>query len=372
MVLNKAFLLFLRLGLYFVEPTENDVIFMASLNCENWEDIKELSIKQAVSSILLDGINSVYEIGGNKAVNSLIPTYWWKQFILEWTSFSLNTETRNKQQELIMNEMGDLWSKGGCKVMIMKGLANGLYYPKPFHRTPGDIDCFLFNDYDKGNNIAVMAGASINEEWYKHSEIYYKGEVFENHKYLIPIRDNKDSRLLEEELKKSLEDVSLVNYPGSRCYIPTPQFCAMFLTIHAFEHFLYEGMRMKQLLDWAMFLQKDQNSVDWDNYYSFCDRYKLRKFSDGITAICINNLGVTIFNKDIVFSNIYADKILHSIFFDDDYVYCEGKGKWYNRYHVVKNIIQHRWKFEELYDQSIWSRLWQEGRGLLFRTEQGC
>ena len=65
-------------------------------------------------------------------------------------------------------------------------------YPKPEHRSPGDIDCYLMNDkvyretvsgYQLGNDIARAAGAKVDESWYKHSVISYKGETFENHQY---------------------------------------------------------------------------------------------------------------------------------------------------------------------------------------------
>ena len=61
----------------------------------------------------------------------------------------------------------------------------------------------------------------------------------------------------------------------------------MFLTYHACAHFITEGLRLKQVLDWAVFLQKEQDNVDWDEFYAFCDRHHLRRFAEAITTICV-------------------------------------------------------------------------------------
>ena len=52
-------------------------------------------------------------------------------------------------------------------------------------------------------------------------------------------------------------------FPDSEILLPPVQWNAMFLTYHACAHFLSEGLRLKQILDWAMFLKKEQNNVDW-------------------------------------------------------------------------------------------------------------
>ena len=45
--------------------------------------------------------------------------------------------------------------------------------------------------------------------------------------------------------------------PRTDVLLPPPIFNAIFLTYHAQAHFLEEGLRLKQLLDWAMFLKRD-------------------------------------------------------------------------------------------------------------------
>ena len=86
--------------------------------------------------------------------------------------------------------------------MVMKGQANSLMYPHPEHRSPGDIDCYLFENYQLGNIIAKKEGAIVDEGWYKHSQISYKGELFENHLFFVHTREGKRSKRLQKELER--------------------------------------------------------------------------------------------------------------------------------------------------------------------------
>ncbi len=210
----------------------------------------------------------------------------------------------------------------------------------------------------------------MDESWYKHSEISYKGEIFENHRFFLPVRDGKESKELDRELRKSLESGILKKYPGSVCYVPSTQFCAMFLTAHACGHFLFEGLRLKQVLDWAMFIRYEQKRINWSSFYDFCDRYHFRKFADAMNDICCNLLGIEISNKLVVTESVYSKRIVDSILYDNDYVYSEGGNKWKIRYHLIRNLFHYRWKFEEIYDQNVWLRLFKDVRGFLFHKEE--
>ena len=129
--------------------------------------------------------------------------------------------------------------------MVFKGQASGTMYPQPQHRSPGDIDCYLFEDYVRGNDIAREAGAKVDEGWYKHSQILYKGEMFENHQFFVHTRDGKRGKRLEKELEEALKVDKTQFLPlTTNTILPPTQWTAMFLTYHAFAHFISEGLRL--------------------------------------------------------------------------------------------------------------------------------
>ena len=146
-------------------------------------------------------------------------------------------------------------------------------------------------------------------------------------------------------------------------------FNALFLTYHALTHFLEEGLWLKQILDWAMFLKHNAGKVDWNEYYSLCERFYFRRFSDVMNDIAVNYIGVKVDNSDIITNSPYTEKVLHSALYDKDFVFGSGQGKWANRLHIVKNLFKYHWKYKEIYQHSILRQLWFYAMGYVFKTE---
>lgn len=353
------------------------------MSLKDWQELRAMADKQSVSAIVFDGLNTLVAEYGKEEIAPKIPMGEWQLFVYDWIGVMTQVEFRNKQQLAVLEDLSSKWKGRGCWVMVMKGLASGMMFPKPQHRSPGDIDCYLINNnddenvkgYQIGNKVAREVGAKVDESWYKHSVISYKGETFENHQYFVHTRDGKRGKQLNQELVEELkvqgswfmdERAKLTEYT----YMPPVQWNAMFLTYHACSHFVSEGLRLKQILDWAMFLKSHQNDVNWPEFYAFCERNHLRRFADAMTAIAVNYLGIKVTqDSQITTESPYAEKILHNTLYDDDYVFSSGESGWKNRWHIVKNLFKYRWKYEEIYQQSVWKQLWWYVSGFMFKTE---
>ncbi len=354
----------LRLGLGTSSIEKENLSDFIMLTSDQWVTLGETARNQGVLGILLDGIDKLENTrnGFTRKLNV--------NQKLEWIGEVIQIEESNRQQTLMMNDLADKWYQEGIRIMVMKGQANGLLYPNPLHRSPGDIDCYLFENYVRGNVIARNVGANVDEGWYKHSQISYKGEMFENHQYFVHTREGKRSKLLQKELTDALKTDKWDYFPNSCICLPPAQWNAMFLTYHSCAHFITEGLRLKQVLDWAMFLQKEHEKVNWEQFYVYCNRHHLRRFADAITAICVKNLGIQVNNSVITAESPYADKTLLSALYDDDYIYGAGESQWGGRWHLIKSLFKYRWKYEEIYQQSVWKQLWWYVSGYLFHTEK--
>lgn len=364
--MEKELFALLQLGLAITTTEEENLSDFIVLTADKWVRIGDLARKQGVLGIMLDGVDKL-ETTRYGLTRELTAAQK-----LEWIGEVLQIEQRNCQQIVVMNDLACKWKRQGCRVMVMKGQANGVFYPKPEHRNPGDIDCYLFENYARGNDIARQEGANVDESWYKHSVINYKGETFENHQYFVHTRDGKRGKRLNQELVEQLKDKSeeIRVIPGTVVEMPPVQWTAMFLTYHACAHFISEGLRLKQILDWVMFLKVHQEDVDWTAFFAFCDRNHLRVFADTMNAIVVKYLGIKVKSESFdVKESPYADKIMHSALYDEDYVFNSGKSGWANRLHIVKNMFHYRWKYEEIYQTSVWQQLWWYISGYLFKTE---
>ncbi len=362
--MEKELFALLRLGLGNTTPEQENLLDFIMLPAAQWTRIGELAQEQGVLGVMLDGIDCL-DATGYGATRELS-----KEQKLEWIGNVLNGyEASNQHQMRVIDDLQKRWAEAGLRMMVMKGQAMGTYYPNPKHRATGDIDCFLFDDYTKGNEVAKSFADNVDEHWYKHSVISYKGESIENHQFFVHTRDGKRSKRLNGVLVDSLKSDDYLLLPGTEAMLPPPMFNALFLTYHALSHFLEEGLRLKQVLDWAMFLKRDADKVDWNEFYRLAEEFHLKRFADVATDIAINYLGVKLSDKQIVSSSSYTQKVIESTLNDKEYVFSSGKSGWANRWHIVTNIFKYRWKYHDIYQSSVLRQLWFYFIGFLFKTE---
>ena len=361
--MEKELFALLRLGLGNSTLEIENLSDFIMMSAKQWERLGEKALEQGVMGIVLDGVEQL-EASPYGPTRELT-----QQLKLEWIGQVLQIEQGNHQQIKVMTQIADKMAAEEIKMMVIKGQVNGLMYPNPSHRSPGDIDCYLFGNYSKGNDILRQQGAKVDEGWYKHSQISYNDELIENHLFFVHTREGKRSKRLQKELEQALQVKEWSTFPESKVLLPPVQWNAMFLTYHACAHFLSEGLRLKQILDWTMFLKKEQNNVEWKAFYEYCDRYHFRRFVDAMTAISVKYLGVAVDNPEITTESPYTEKILKSTLYDDDYIYNAGENIWKSRWHVIRSLFKYRWRYEEIYEESVWKQLWWYASGFLLHTE---
>lgn len=368
--MEKILFTLIRLGIGTSSLEKEDISDLLIFSEKQWVKLEEMTRNQGISAIVLDGLRVIMDTLGEGCFNCSREKKFWSGFILSWAYGVVEQgyEAGNSHQLLVIDELQKRWADAGMKMMVMKGMAMGTYYPIPKHRCPGDIDCYLFDGYAKGNEIAKSFADDVDEGWYKHSVISYKGETIENHQYFVHTREGERSKRLNQELEKQLNNVEYNTLPGTGALLPPPMFNALFLTYHALAHFLEEGLRLKQILDWAMFLKQDADKVDWTEYYRLCDQYHFRRFAYIMTDLAVNHVGVELKNPQIVAESHYTKKVLRSTLYDNDYVF-NGKGGWSNRWHILKNLIKYRWRYNDIYQRSIIVQAWYYVTGYLFKTE---
>lgn len=359
--MEKEFFALLRIGLGNKTAEEENLSDFIMMSASQWERIGELAQEQGVLGVMLDGIHRL-DMTGYGATRELS-----KEQKLEWIGNVVNGyEARNQHQMQVINDLQKRWAESGLKMMVMKGQAMGTYYPNSKHRAPGDIDCYLFDGYAKGNETAKVWADKVDEGWYKHSVISYKGETIENHQYFVHTREGKNSKRLNQHLVDTLKVDAFDSIPGTDVLLPPVMFNAVFLTYHALAHFLEEGLRLKQILDWAMFIKRDADKVDWKEFCKICDMFHFRRFADVMNDIAANLLGVEF---ELATASPYTEKVLRSTLYDKDYVFGSGQSGWANRWHIVRNLFKYRWKYHDIYQHCVFRQLWYYGIGFILKTE---
>ena len=361
--MKDAFLTLLQLGIGAIIAPNDKCLTLLDLSMQQWRDVMALAERQGVAAIAFDGVQKLHDAYGKRIKAAGGTPAEWMQWVFECTGMMTLYEQRSQQQQKVIEELAEIWGHEGIQMMVFKGQANATFYPVPNHRATGDIDCWLFGEAEKGDEIAKAHGADVSFDWYRHSKIAYAGETIENHRVMSHTRGGKKRKEMECELRELANDNQ--NFIG-KALRPSPQFDACFLTYHGLHHFISEGLRIKQVLDWAMFLQKEQNMVDWNQFNDFCNRYKLDRFAAVMNFIASEYLGVQLKSSDIHVDGNYAEKILHSALYDDDYLFNSGKGDWTVRWLLVKNMLtRDKWKYRDIAQQNAWMQLLRSSLGFL-------
>ena len=367
----QLFILLLRLGIGTIKASDKECEALLALSMGQWQELMELADRQGMNAIVFDGAQRIFEVYSEEIRAAKDSQEEWIQWVLECGGIMNAYEQLSLMQRRVIGEVAETLHQNGIRMVVFKGQANASLYPVPIHRAKGDIDCYLFGEADKGDSLLKGMGAKVENNWYRHSKVYYHGETIENHRVLSHTRGSKTKKRMERELLRMLQSSELKNLEGcGRALMPTAQFNACFLIYHALHHFTSEGLKMKQITDWAMFLKECQGEVDWKAFNEFCKRYKLERFASAMNYIAIERLGIVPTTEGIVTDGTYADRILRSTLYDDENLFNSGKSDWTVRYLLVKNMLtRDRWKYRDIAQQNVLHHLWENISGYLFERE---
>lgn len=313
----------------------------------DWKWIYKMAARQGILAIVYDGLAVLIDAGVIPADKQ--PE---RALKLQWGFNVVKIEQRFEQQKRVAVELADIYAEHNIRTVVLKGLAAAQYYPVQNHRPCGDLDCFLMGEYERGNQICEQIKADVKRDYYKHSHIVYKGLIIENHQFCTAIRGSKRAKNFERELQKLLPAGQTTLIGDSHLEAPDPLFDALFLTIHAWGHFLTEGIALRHLVDWMMLLDKHEQDIDWTKFKVIAaarDRGMLR-FAESMIA-----LAHFVADPSQVLSD--ADShLLQSILYDQDKINNKGYSAWMGRVMLVKNALCSDWKYKAYSEQSSFGR----------------
>lgn len=321
----------------------------------DWRLIQIIAEQQGLSAIVLDGIDRITSHSAKSMIE--IPL----ELKMEWIGDVLqNYEQRYVAYENAIASLAGFYNTHGFKMMVLKGYACSLDWPKPEHRPCGDIDVWLFGQQkDADKALAGNKNLRIDGGQHHHTVFDWQGFAVENHYDFINVYHHPSHRGIETILKNlGKDDTHYVEIGGEKVYVPSPNLHALFLFRHALNHFASIGINLRNVLDWAFFVEKHTKEIDWNWLLEMIDEYYMREFFGCINAICVDDLGFS----DSIFPSVqYLPKIKKRVLNDilnPEFTIEEPDGycrKWIHKYRRWKG---NRWKQKLCFKESAWSVFW--------------
>ena len=247
----------------------------------DWDIIFKSSSKQGVMGVAYDGLmHNIEELKIEKKI------------LYAWAANVEAMELRYQKQYQTAKNLLEIYNHHQLHVLILKGIGLSIYYPSPSHREGGDIDIYLFDDFEKGNQIIeqkgikVLRGDSVNP---KHTVFNFQHTLIENHEWFLT--DNpylRKNKYLETQLKKHihLTFCEQSNIGNQVVYYPSPTFNAYYLAAHMSSHLLTSNVSLRHLCDWALFVDKHYHQIDFEEvtyHFKKTDLYKAYQVLTSLT-----------------------------------------------------------------------------------------
>ena len=335
----------------------------------DWRNVLILAQKQGVRGLAYEALELL------KQENAGCGSFPDRTTLMQWYAQTAFVEKKIAQHVALAKDFAELWKQHGIKTIVFKGLAHSRYYPRAEHREFGDFDCYLIDAYGEcayrqGNEVARKKGLTVDDGWYKHSHITYKKLTIENHQFFTSARRGGTDLALHKYIVEAIGNGSqLERLDGTDIYVLPLEAEGLFMLYHSLTHFLVEGINLRHFVDWACWIKTNQDKVEWTEFYSLCKRFRLDGFADVLNTIAVKFLGVEQYDKHIFADSEFAERTIMSALYDDTSIYNHGKGRWYERLHVISNAFRYSWKYKDVAHYSMIGYVWQFVYGFLRRKD---
>ena len=284
-VVQKQFLELLRAGLWGGCP--DVTLFQGEVN---WKAIFKISREQAVQVLVADGMEALPE--------HLAPK---KETIYKVAIRRTTNSLAYKVQKSLINRITTLFNEEGIPSILLKGQGVAQNYQKPESRMCGDIDIYVgMDNFHKACEILRREGAEelIHQDEHEfHIAFDLDDKTIEVHKKSDVIRGRKlndslqkwtashlDAKLAAGTLPKWNNDGTLIN-------IPDPTYNAFYIIHHAVRHMIGEGIGLRHVCDWMIFLHTHQDQIDKEELKAKLAEYKMATAWGQFGALATKYLG---------------------------------------------------------------------------------
>lgn len=266
---------------------------------EDWMGVHDESERQAVTGILLHGIDRL-------PVEQRPP----QDILLQWIGVGQMIEQRNHLMDKRCIELLTKLKDAGLTPTILKGQGIAQLYGKELRplRQSGDIDVYVDCGLKKALAFAKSQGQEKVEWDYKHLhlKIWDDTEV-ELHYHVEVLLNLWKNRKLQKWFKEhqnaifNANDNLDLNSNTDRTndtngfVTPTVEFNVFYILLHIYRHFLYEGVGFRQIIDYYFVLKNLNDNLNVNESYAYkaVREFGMTRFAKGLMWVMHEALGMS-------------------------------------------------------------------------------
>lgn len=266
---------------------------------EDWMGVYDESERQAVTGILLHGIDRL-------PVEQRPP----QDILLQWIGVGQMIEQRNHLMDKRCIELLTKLKDAGLTPTILKGQGIAQLYGKELRplRQSGDIDVFVDCGQKKALAFAESQGQEKVEWDYKHLhlhlwddteiEMHYRVEVLlnlrKNRKLQKWFKEHETELFAHANDNLNLKANTNLTNDTNRLVTPTVEFNVFYILLHIYRHFLYEGVGFRQIIDYYFVLKNLNDNLNVNESYAYkaVREFGMTRFAKGLMWVMHEALGM--------------------------------------------------------------------------------
>ncbi|HBJ76822.1 MAG TPA: hypothetical protein DDY68_03090 [Porphyromonadaceae bacterium] len=245
-----------------------------------WEELFEMAKKQGVLGICFAGVK--------KLKSKQLPP---KELYCSWLATVATIQERNTLFNKKCVELQEIIQKKGFSSCILKGQSLSPYYGELSSlRQSGDIDLWINASQEEITGLAKKLNHNSKpySNW-KHIELsMFKDIDIELHWRPSIAHNPFVNRKLREYYREQAEEqcnhwVELSG--GEKITSPTTEFNMIFLMLHLYDHFLYEGIGLRQIIDFYFVLITKEAQSNKEKIANNYKEFGIYRFSQSVMYV---------------------------------------------------------------------------------------
>lgn len=250
-----------------------------------WNKILYMAHQQATDLIVIDGIET-------------LPAELWPP--IEVTYKIAVARTGNTLMHKLLNstikQITEALNAEGIPSILLKGQGVAQNYRRPMSRMCGDIDLYIGHEnLEKACEVMEKIGA-VKAEYENdlHKSFQIEDAYIELHKTPTTTNIRKQDRILNEWIRESLDADSALkqtwNNDGTEVCLPPHTFNAFFLLHHAVRHLVSDGIGLRQISDWTLYLDAYKDEINVEELQKKLKEFKMEAVWNEFSILAVEYL----------------------------------------------------------------------------------
>lgn len=253
---------------------------------KEWEGLLDEATRQAVAGICIAGVDRLTVHDSRFMVNMPL------ELKLEWIGLS---EQIRQQNTYVDKQTAQIWrqlKEDGLDAAILKGQGIATLYGTELGelRQSGDIDIWVKGGYEKVCDYVQRTHPTDDVAYHRFHYDYFEDTEVEMHHRPTLMRNLLDDRKLALWYNSFGAD-SFVYLEDKGFAVPPVEFNWIFILTHIYRHFLFEGIGLRQIVDYYFVLKSDVRSKK-DDVMETLRSLRLMRFAEAMMWILHTQLGL--------------------------------------------------------------------------------